>query len=127
MNRRVVDMLAAVAQICSTPSITRNISICTDVIRRSAASGAKVRLIYFLIDSIICPSHLCTRHNTIRLQIVYLPEASDFIAPTPHVLSLSTRLEESTFVQAIRDEAQNSGIWIGVGIHEVVSVQSVLV
>jgi hypothetical protein len=38
----LVDMLVAVAQICSTPSIARNISICTDVIRRSAASGAKV-------------------------------------------------------------------------------------
>jgi len=117
LHRRVVDMLAAVAQICSTPSITRNISICTDVIRRSAASGAKVGQIDTLYTS-----HLWTHHNTIRLQIVYLPESSDFIAPTPHVLSLSTRLEESTFVQAIRDEAQNSGVWVGVGIHEVVSV-----
>lgn len=42
LNRPFVDMLVAVAQICSTPSILRNISMCTDVIRRSAASGAKV-------------------------------------------------------------------------------------
>ena len=49
LNRRFVDMLAAVAQICSTPSIARNISICTDVIRRSAASGAKVGQIDYYI------------------------------------------------------------------------------
>jgi hypothetical protein len=53
---------------------------------------------------------------------VCLPEASDFIAPTPQVPSLSTRLAESTFVQAIRDEAQKSGVWVGVGIHEVVGI-----
>ena len=76
------------------------------------------------------PFSTCPWYNFLRTpfvsQLVYLPEASDFIAPTPQVLSLSSRLTESTFVQAIRDEAQTSGVWVGVGIHQVVSIQSVL-
>jgi hypothetical protein len=67
-----------------------------------------------------CPSsRLCTY---LIAQLVYLPESSDFIAPASQVHSLSTRVRESTFVHTIRDVAQNSGVWVGVGIHEVVSI-----
>ena len=84
-------MLVAVAQICSTPSIARNLGICRQVIKRAAHQGAK---------------------------LVYLPEASDFIAPPTDVPSLSFPLHSNVFVDGIREEAKNSDVWVGVGVHE---------
>jgi predicted amidohydrolase len=84
-------MLVAVAQICSTPSIARNLAICRGIIDRAAKKGAK---------------------------LVYLPEASDFIAPTAEVFTLSSPLHPNTFVDGIREQARTSETWVGVGIHE---------
>jgi predicted amidohydrolase len=85
------QMLVAVAQIRSTPSIARNLVICRGVIDRAAKKGAK---------------------------LVYLPEASDFVAPTAEVLTLSSPLHSNVFVDGIKEQAKTSGTWVGVGIHE---------
>lgn len=85
-------MLVAVAQICSTPSIARNLAICRRVIDRAAKQGAKM---------------------------VYLPEASDFIAPAADVFALSAPLNPNVFVDGIREQARESETWVGVGIHEI--------
>lgn len=81
-------MLVAVAQICSTPSVARNLKLCKGIIERAASKGAK---------------------------LVYLPEASDFIAPSVDVLALSS---DSVFVDGIRDQAKKFETWVGVGVHE---------
>lgn len=84
-------MLVAVTQLCSTPSITRNLVICKRIIERAANAGAK---------------------------LVYLPEASDYIAPTFEVYSLSSYINSSSFVEGVREQARRSSVWVGVGIHE---------
>jgi Carbon-nitrogen hydrolase len=85
-------MLVAVTQICSTPSIARNLVICRGIIDRAAKKGAK---------------------------LVYLPEASDFIAPTAEVFALSSPLHPNVFVDGIREQARKSDTWVGVGVHEI--------
>ncbi|CCA73038.1 probable NIT2-nitrilase [Serendipita indica DSM 11827] len=84
-------MKIAVAQLCSTPSITHNIERCLRLIRRAAAANAK---------------------------LVYLPEAADYIAPTNTVYDLAAQLPDHVFVQRIKMEARSSRIWVGVGVHE---------
>lgn len=83
-------MLAAVAQLCSGPTLASNLSQCLSVIQRAAQSGAK---------------------------LIWLPEASDFIAPREDVSRLAQPLDGS-FVQSIIEEASRSSIWVGVGVHE---------
>ena len=84
-------MKVAVAQLCSTASITTNIERCLRLIQRAAAAKAT---------------------------LVYLPEAADYIAPTANVYELSASLSENVFVQRIKTEARSSRIWVGVGVHE---------
>ena len=50
---------------------------------------------------------------------MFLPEASDYIASSPaETVALARSVEESQFVQGIRDEAQRANLPISVGIHE---------
>jgi predicted amidohydrolase len=84
-------MLVAVGQLCSTPFIQRNLVTCKRLIERAAKAGAK---------------------------LVYLPEASDFIAPTSGVISLTYPLQSNPFVDGIKEQAKQSAVWVGVGIHE---------
>ncbi|BGP12451.1 hypothetical protein JCM10213_006983 [Rhodosporidiobolus nylandii] len=84
-------MLAAVGQLCSTNDVAHNARLCTDIIRRAAAAQAK---------------------------IIYLPEAADFIASPEEVPKLAQPLEGGLFVEAIKKEARESSIWVGVAVHE---------
>ncbi|KAG8921605.1 Carbon-nitrogen hydrolase [Tulasnella sp. 419] len=86
-------VLAAVAQICSTPSVSQNIRTALTVIKWASAIGAKM---------------------------VFLPEASDFIAPAFQVASLSKPLEfgQNEYLEKIMTAATESGLWINLGIHE---------
>ncbi|GAA5968379.1 hypothetical protein JCM21900_002395 [Sporobolomyces salmonicolor] len=85
-------MLAAVVQMCSTSNVAHNARLACSVIRRAAAASAS---------------------------LVYLPEAADFIcAEAKDVSRLSVALDESEFVRAVRRQAKESGIWVGVGVHE---------
>ncbi|SCZ90270.1 BZ3500_MvSof-1268-A1-R1_Chr1-3g01883 [Microbotryum saponariae] len=109
-------MLAAVAQICSLPSLTHNVALCRSVIRRAAQAGA---------------------------DLVWLPEASDFIASAADVPGLSRPLDQSVFIDgvkvsrkgvlhcysgypledvrrgiSIQAQAKFSKVWVGVGVHE---------
>ncbi|GAA5912675.1 hypothetical protein JCM5296_006053 [Sporobolomyces johnsonii] len=85
-------MLAAVAQMCSTSNVAHNARLACSVIRRAAAASAS---------------------------LVYLPEAADFIcAEAKDVSRLSKALDESEFVRDVRRQAKESGIWVGVGVHE---------
>ncbi|PWN93246.1 putative NIT2-nitrilase [Acaromyces ingoldii] len=83
--------LAAVAQLTSSGLIAENLSTCISLIRRASSAGAKA---------------------------IFLPEATDFIAPAASVAALTRSAEARDFVQGIRDAAKSAGIWVSVGIHE---------
>ncbi|EPQ31645.1 uncharacterized protein PFL1_00978 [Pseudozyma flocculosa PF-1] len=84
-------VVAAVAQLNSTGIIADNLAAAVGIIRRAAAAGAKA---------------------------VFLPEATDFIAPTTAVAQLTRSPENASFVQGIRDAAKEASVYVSVGIHE---------
>lgn len=86
------QILAAVGQLCSTANVARNGRICASIIRRAALAQAK---------------------------LVHLPEAADFIAVKPEdVPDLAEPIEGGSFVEVIRNQARESKVWVGVGVHE---------
>ncbi|KDN37024.1 putative NIT2-nitrilase [Tilletiaria anomala UBC 951] len=84
-------MLAAVGQMCSTGQPLANLNAAVSIISRAAAAGAAA---------------------------VFLPEATDFIAPASHVPALTRSAENRAFVDGLRDAARRHGVEISVGIHE---------
>ncbi|KAG0161985.1 Nitrilase [Apophysomyces sp. BC1034] len=84
--------IAAVAQFCATSAIALNRQICTDLVVRAARHGAKM---------------------------VFMPEASDFIAENKEdTVSLTTDLDGSPFLQELQKAAKDNEIWVSVGVHE---------
>ncbi|GAK68071.1 carbon-nitrogen hydrolase [Moesziomyces antarcticus] len=84
-------VLAAVAQIKSTGVIADNLAQAVSVIQRAARSGAKA---------------------------IFLPEATDFIAPTAAVAELTRSADNAEFVRGIQTAARDAKVWVSVGIHE---------
>ena len=84
-------VLAAVTQLSSGPTVLENASIACSLIAKAASQGAKA---------------------------VFLPEATDFIAPGKSVPSLTRSKESREFVHMIREEAKKGKTWVSVGIHE---------
>ncbi|CAI7612488.1 unnamed protein product [Penicillium palitans] len=88
-------VLAAVGQLCSTSNITSNLAQCKVLVRKAAAAGAKV---------------------------LFLPEASDYIASSAEQsYSLAQSEERTSFVSSLQRDAEEQNIHISVGIHEVAS------
>ncbi|KAG8859684.1 Carbon-nitrogen hydrolase [Tulasnella sp. 330] len=89
----MAPILAAVAQMTSTPSIAHNLSIVLGLIERASALGAK---------------------------ILFLPEAADFIAPASEVAKLSRGLRDpkNEFYWAIADATRRKDIWVNFCLHE---------
>ncbi|KAL2043332.1 hypothetical protein N7G274_003638 [Stereocaulon virgatum] len=84
--------LAAVGQLCSTASMTHNLSQCQILVRKAVAAGAKA---------------------------LFLPEASDYVAPSPtETVSLVRSTTDSVFVRGLQHEALHNKLPINVGIHE---------
>lgn len=82
----------AVGQICSTSSLTANLSQCRTVIQKAVKAGAKA---------------------------LFLPEASDYISHGPEEsLSLCQPVSTSPFVLGLQAEARKHRLPIHVGIHE---------
>ncbi|GAA5899385.1 carbon-nitrogen hydrolase family protein [Sporobolomyces salmoneus] len=85
-------MLAAVGQLCSTSNVARNTKIACDLISRASKANAS---------------------------LLFLPEATDFIAPRDRVKELSQSLDQpGGFVETLRKQARDSRIWVNVGVHE---------
>jgi deaminated glutathione amidase len=81
-----------VGQICSTSSPRHNLNQCRTLVQQSVKAGVKV---------------------------LFLPEASDYIARSPaESVQLAQTTEESEFVRGIRTSARENGLEIQVGIHE---------
>ncbi|KAL7799677.1 carbon-nitrogen hydrolase [Trichoderma ceciliae] len=86
--------IAAVGQICSTGSITANLNQCLGLVAKAAVGGA---------------------------QVLFLPEASDYIAVSPQAsLDLAVPQASSPFVQGLRAAAKAHSIAVHVGIHDTV-------
>ncbi|KAI7945656.1 hypothetical protein MJO29_012044 [Puccinia striiformis f. sp. tritici] len=51
-------------------------------------------------------------------QMIFLPEASDYIVPASQSPSLAQSLDGSEFVKAIQSSAQENDCWVSVGVHE---------
>jgi predicted amidohydrolase len=83
--------LAAVVQLTSSGVIADNLAIARRVIGKAAGAGAKA---------------------------VFLPEATDFIAPSTSVASLTYSQDAKSFVEGIQSAARAASVWISVGIHE---------
>ncbi|KAG5984199.1 hypothetical protein E4U55_005739 [Claviceps digitariae] len=84
--------IAAVGQICSTASMKTNLEQCVRLVAKAAGGGAKV---------------------------LFLPEASDYIAPTAsESLRLAQPQSTSPFVQGLREAAKTHSVAIHVGIHQ---------
>ncbi|KAK7193504.1 carbon-nitrogen hydrolase [Paraphaeosphaeria sporulosa] len=82
----------AIGQICSTASMTHNLSQCTSLIRRASAAGAAA---------------------------LFLPEAADYIASSAsETVSLARSVETSPFVLGLRAAAKSHRLPLSVGIHE---------
>ncbi|KAM3074100.1 Carbon-nitrogen hydrolase [Clarireedia jacksonii] len=83
--------LAAIGQLCSTASMTHNLSLCQTLIKKASAAGAKA---------------------------LFLPEATDYIASSPsESISLAQPMHSSPFVLGIRQAAKEASLAINVGIH----------
>ncbi|CAL8583791.1 Carbon-nitrogen hydrolase [Xanthoria parietina] len=84
--------IVAVGQICSTISMAHNLSQCRLLVQKAVAAGAKA---------------------------LFLPEASDYIAPTASETVSSVRpASSSPFVQGLQASAREHNLPINVGIHE---------
>jgi predicted amidohydrolase len=77
-------------------------------------------------------AHLKPRYSSCRrteraaaagAKAIFLPEATDFIAPSTSVGSLTRSPDAQAFVEGIRQAAQSSSIWVSVGVHEAPSAQ----
>ncbi|KAL8736259.1 MAG: hypothetical protein Q9166_000414 [cf. Caloplaca sp. 2 TL-2023] len=84
--------IVAVGQLCSTTSMTHNLSQCRYLVQKAVAAGAKA---------------------------LFLPEASDYIAPTAaEMISLAQPASSSPFVLGLQTSAREHRLPINVGIHE---------
>ncbi|KAK4702631.1 hypothetical protein P7C70_g3592, partial [Phenoliferia sp. Uapishka_3] len=71
-------------------------------------------------------AQLCSKQNVLAnlalchagAKLIWLPEASDFIADAASVPKLAQPLASSSFVSGIKDAARLGNIWVGVGVHE---------
>lgn len=84
-------VVAAVCQMNSGGNIAANASVAVGLIQRAAAAGAKA---------------------------VFLPEASDFIAPATATPTLTRSPANAQFVRDLKDAAQAHRVFVSVGIHE---------
>ncbi|KAG9257435.1 carbon-nitrogen hydrolase [Emericellopsis atlantica] len=83
--------IAAIGQLCSTSSLKGNLDQCVKLATKAAQGGAK---------------------------ILFLPEASDYIASNAQEsLALAVPQTTSPFVAGLRDAAKQHGLAIHVGIH----------
>ncbi|OLY81236.1 Nitrilase-like protein [Smittium mucronatum] len=93
-NRKMV--LAAVAQLTATNNIKANLDVCVSLIKKGSQLGAKM---------------------------VFFPEASDYIAENKaegFVLGRAAAAGGHDFLGGIKSAAEAYGIWVSVGIHELV-------
>ncbi|WFD02305.1 beta-ureidopropionase [Malassezia obtusa] len=85
-------MKVAVTQMTSGGAIRDNLSVAVQLIARAASAGVKA---------------------------VFLPEATDFIAPPDVAPALTRSADNRAFVEGVCEAAKTNAVWVSVGIHEV--------
>jgi len=82
---------AAIGQLCSTASMSHNLSLCQILVKKAVEAGAKA---------------------------LFLPEATDYIASSAaESVSLARSMDTSPFLLGLREAAKESSLAINVGIH----------
>jgi len=71
-----------------------------------------------VIENLIRCQSIISRSAKVGAKMVFLPEASDFIAPASQSPSLAQSLKDSQFVHAIQSSALENDCWVSVGVHE---------
>ncbi|KAI9197251.1 nitrilase and fragile histidine triad fusion protein NitFhit [Polychytrium aggregatum] len=89
--RTMSPALCAVAQITSTAAVADNLSACLSLTAQAAARGA---------------------------QMIFFPEATDFIGQSKEQTLELTESLEGNFVSTLKKAAQEHNIFISVGVHE---------
>lgn len=84
-------VLSAVCQMNSGGNVSLNASVAVGLISRASRAGAKA---------------------------VFLPEASDFIAPATAVPTLARSPDNRQFFRGVREAARDHKVFVSVGIHE---------
>ena len=95
-QKRIISFRRSVTttgQFCAKAVFSKNLEAVSRIIAGAAGAGAKV---------------------------IFLPEASDFIAKADEVASLTKPLAQNEFVQGVRAKAKETGVWVSVGVHETV-------
>jgi predicted amidohydrolase len=88
-----IHSVTTTGQFCTKAVFGKNLEAVSGIITDAAKAGAKM---------------------------IFLPEASDFIAKADEVASLTKPLAENEFVQGVRAKAKKTGVWVSVGVHETV-------
>lgn len=88
-----VHTVTTTGQFCAKAVFGKNLEAVSRIIADAAKAGAKV---------------------------IFLPEASDFIANADEVASLTKPLAQNEFVRGVRAKAKETGVWVSVGVHETV-------
>ncbi|KAJ2798265.1 Carbon-nitrogen hydrolase [Coemansia guatemalensis] len=83
--------LAAVGQFCAQNDMQRNLRTCVDLIGGAARRGVRM---------------------------LFLPEASDFVAETRNQPAELAQGLDGQFLREIQQAAKDNGIWVSLGIHE---------
>ena len=78
-------------QFCAKSVLSKNLEAVSRIVTDAARAGAKM---------------------------IFLPEASDFIASAAEVPSLTKPLAQNELVQGLRAKAKETGVWVSVGVHE---------
>ena len=87
---RDICAVTTTGQFCTKPVLSKNLEAVSRIITDAAKAGAKM---------------------------IFLPEASDFIANrADESASLTKPLAQNEFVQGVRARARESGVWISVGV-----------
>ena len=88
-----MSTVTTIGQFCTKAAFSKNLEAVSRIITEAAKVGAKM---------------------------IFLPEASDFIARADEVASLTRPLAQNEFVQGVRTKAKETGVWVSVGVHETV-------
>jgi len=92
-NKSFLWTVTTIGQFCAKAVLSKNLEAVSRIIADAAKVGAKV---------------------------IFLPEASDFLAGADEVASLTRPLAQNEFVQGVRTKAKETGVWVSVGVHETV-------
>ncbi|KXN66115.1 nitrilase and fragile histidine triad fusion protein NitFhit-like protein [Conidiobolus coronatus NRRL 28638] len=89
----------AIAQLCSTDDVPKNLQICKDLISQAKEKEASA---------------------------IFFPEATDFIGKNFQQGLTLTHEHSEKFIEGLKETAKDKEIWVGVGVHQKAKVEDKL-